>query len=57
MSDDRRARVMEALRRDLATLAGPKCYLAEPDLVPFYEARVAGYRATLQKMEEGGSDD
>ena len=40
----REERIMLALRRDLATLAGPPEYVCDR---AFYESRVAGYRAML----------
>ena len=39
-------RLLEALKRDLATLAGPPEYIAGGDRA-FYEERVASYRAML----------
>jgi hypothetical protein len=42
----REAEIMEALKRDLATLAGPPEYIAGGDRA-FYEERVASYRAML----------
>ena len=43
-SATREERLMLALRRDLATLAGPATYVCDR---AFYEERVAGYRAML----------
>lgn len=45
----RRAAILEALRRDLATLAGPPEYIAAGDRA-FYEDRVASYREMLRNV-------
>jgi hypothetical protein len=45
-SATREERLMLALRRDLATLAGPAEYVCDRQ---FYEDRVAGYRAMLHE--------
>jgi hypothetical protein len=42
-------RLMEALKRDLATLGGPETYISDR---AFYEARVACYRSMLLSLEE-----
>ena len=43
-----RERLMEALRRDLDTLAGPETYICDRE---FYEIRIADYRRRLKEME------
>ena len=42
---------MEALRRDLDTLAGPDKYVSERE---FYEDRVKGYRDMLKEESDRG---
>jgi len=54
---ERRQDLVGALKRDLATLAGPKCYLEEADLVAFYEERVAGYRREILAIEKTGEGE
>lgn len=46
-----RERLLEALRRDVDTLAGPALYVAEREL---YEERIADYRARLLELGEEG---
>ena len=48
-----RERLLDALRRDVDTLAGPQKYVSERSL---YEERISDYRRRLEELgEEEGS--
>lgn len=47
-----RARLMEALRRDVDSLSGPPEYIAGEGIKALLEERVADYRRRLAALEE-----